>query len=90
MKNTSNGHLLERLLQPIVGLLDEDAARKLVQMKSDPQVRARVAKLADKCNEGELTPHERSEYEAYVMAGEIIAILQAQARVRLSRKSSVA
>jgi hypothetical protein len=43
-------------------------------------------KLARKCNEGELTPTERSEYETYVMAGDIVAILQAQARLLLARR----
>ena len=33
---------------------------------------------------GDLTPAERLEYETYVMAGEFIAVLQAQARVLLS------
>ena len=44
--------------------------------------------LAAKCNEGSLTPAERDEYEAYVQAGEMIAILQAKARLHLKRAAS--
>jgi hypothetical protein len=45
-----------------------------------------VNKLADKCNEGELTPEERREYETYLMANHVVAILKARARILLSRK----
>lgn len=55
-------------------------------MKADRKTQARVTKLADKCNEGELTPDERHEYEMYVMAKHFIAILKAQARILLARK----
>ena len=44
-------------------------------------------KLACKCNEGELTPAERYEYERYVTAGNLIAILQAKARLLLTKKT---
>ncbi len=50
------------------------------------KTQARVAKLARKCNEGELTAVEHEEYEFYVMAGEFVAILQAKARVLLARR----
>ena len=43
----------------------------------------RVEELASKANEGTLTPDERSEYEAYVDAGDIVATLQAVARKTL-------
>jgi hypothetical protein len=39
-----------------------------------------VEELAEKCNEGQLTPDERAEYEAYVQASTVIGILQAKAR----------
>jgi hypothetical protein len=62
--------------------LNEAAARKLVGMKADAKAQARIAELARKCNEGELTPDERSEYEMYIVVGDVIAILQAQARLK--------
>ncbi len=85
MNKTSNGRVLNRLLEPVSSSLNEEAARKLVGLKADRQARARVAKLARKCNEGELTAEERDEYEMYVMAGEFVAILQAKARLVLAR-----
>ena len=47
---------------------------------------ARIDKLARKCNEGELSDMERREYESYVHAIDFSAILQAKARILLSRR----
>ena len=90
MNKTANGRVLERILEPVSSSLNEEAARKLVGLKADAKARARVAQLARKCNEGELTPDERDEYETYVMAGEFIAILQAKARILLARRGQPA
>jgi hypothetical protein len=86
MIKTANGRVLERLLEPVSSSLNDAAARKLIGLKADRQARARVALLARKCNEGDLTAAERDEYETYVMAGEFIAVLQAKARLLLARR----
>lgn len=86
MSKTANGRLLNRILEPISSSLNEEAARKLIGIKVDRKIQARVAKLADKCNEGELTPRERREYEMYVMLGHIVALLQAKARIILTHR----
>ena len=85
MKRT-NGRILERLLDPISSSLNEEAARKLIGLRADAKARAHVNNLARKCNEDKLTAAERAEYEACVIAGDVIAILQAQARLRLGQK----
>src|SRR5207253_7398556 len=78
--------LLERLLEPVSRSLNAEAAKELIKLKADPKTQARVDELARKCNESDLTTSERSEYERYVTAGNLVAILQAQARLILSRK----
>ena len=75
------------LLDPVSRSLNIEAARKLVQLKADAKTQARVDELAHKCNESELTSAEQSEYERYVTAGNLIAILQAKARLILARKT---
>jgi predicted transcriptional regulator len=80
--------VLDRLLDPVGRSLNGEAARALVAIKADPDVQARVAELAEKCNQGELTPAERSEYETYVAAASVIAVLQAKARARLARSAA--
>jgi hypothetical protein len=87
MNKTTNGRVLRRLLEPVSSSLNEEAGRRLIGIKADRKTQARVAKLARKCNEGDLTTEEREEYEFYVMAGEFVAILQAEARLLLARRS---
>jgi hypothetical protein len=84
-----NGHtlLLDRILEPVSASLNEEAAQKILALKADRKTQALVNKLADKCNEGELTPEERREYEMYLMANHVVAVLKARARIRLSRKN---
>ncbi len=90
MKNNSNGILLDRILKPISLSLNEEAARKVLGLKADRKMQARVAKLADKCTEGELTAEERREYETYLMVNHFVAVLKAQARILLGRKGQSA
>jgi hypothetical protein len=85
--STKNDSFLERILEPVSSSLNDDAARKLIKIRADARSRARVARLARKCNSGKLSADEREEYEAYVMAGELIAILQAKARLHLARRA---
>jgi hypothetical protein len=88
MKNRNgSAALLERLLEPVSRSLNVEAARKLIKLKADAKTQARIDELARRCNEGALTPSERLEYERYVTVGNLVAILQAQARLVLSGKS---
>jgi hypothetical protein len=88
MSKITNGPALERLLEPVSSSLNEDAARKLVVLKANRKAQARVSQLARKCNEGVVSAAERREYEAYVMAGEIIGILQASAESSVTSGST--
>ena len=85
--NAGTSQILDRLLEPVGRCLSEEAARQLTGLRADEEIQARVDELAEKCNEGTLTAEERSEYESYVMAAGIVAILQAKARARLKTAS---
>jgi hypothetical protein len=87
MESNSNAAVLDRLLDPLARRFTPAAARALVSFRADPTTRARIAELADRCNQGELSPEERAEYEAYVRAIDLISILQSKAR-RLLAKSA--
>ena len=78
------GKALDRLLDPLGRSLTPDAARQLVELRADAAAQRRMDELAGRCNEGRLTSDERAEYEAYVSAATLIAILQAKARAALS------
>ena len=75
--------VLDRLLDPITQCFTPDTARALIELKADAVAEARIDYLANRCDQGELTPEERSEYETYVHAGNLIGILQAKARLYL-------
>jgi hypothetical protein len=82
---TTDFSLLDRLLDPVTRSLNPEAAQALLQVRADAQAQARVAELADKCNEGTLSEGERAEYDTYVWAGRMVALFQAKARLLLSK-----
>ena len=65
---------------PVFALLSAEQKDKLLQLQGDPSIADRVEELADKANEGELTAEERAEYEGYIRANNVLAILRAEAR----------
>ena len=75
---------LDRMLDPLGRTLTPDAARQLTELRADPELQRRMDDLADRCNDGGLTADERAEYEAYVTAATLIAVLQSKARAVLS------
>ena len=76
----SEGTLLDGLLEPFGACLTPEVARKLVDLQVSETVLARVEELADKCNEGTLTPDEHAEYESYVHVNHVMTMLKAKAR----------
>jgi hypothetical protein len=63
-------------------------AGRLVHLRFDRKAQTRIDKLARKCNAGQLTDAERSEYETYVYAIDFIAVLQAKARALLKQSAA--
>ena len=86
MKNGENTSVLERLLDPISRCLTPESARALVALRADAVAQARIVELAEKCSEGQIDPEERREYETYVHVGNVVAILQAKARLLLRQE----
>jgi hypothetical protein len=72
--------LLEQVLDPFVDCLTPEAARKIVALRAEPAVQTRLDQLADRANEGLLTPDERLEYEKFRATFHMITILQSKAR----------
>lgn len=66
-------------------LLTSEQLRQLAQLQAEPALADRLQKLAEKANEGELADSEMAEYEACIEANNLLAILQAEARLRLNR-----
>ncbi len=71
---------LDRLVEPVVRTFTPEVARALTELRADPELQARMDELAELCNEGQLTPEERDEYETSIRFANYLAILQAKAR----------
>ena len=70
---------------PLFALLSTEQTRQLAELESDPALAERLTQLAEKANDGELTEADRAEYEAYIEANNLLSILQAEARFRLTQ-----
>jgi hypothetical protein len=77
--------VLNDILEPVTNAFSREVAQALVNVRAGEAAQMRVTELADKCNEGLLTPAEQAEYESYVRAIDMVSVLQAKARVWLKR-----
>ena len=66
-------------LAPVEECLNIESARAILNLPPNPRVQSRVDLLAEKCNEGALTPEERSEYDGLIWADHFLGILQSKA-----------
>jgi hypothetical protein len=89
MSGISNANVMDRLLEPISRSLNPDNARTIAEMEAAPEDQRRILELAEKCNQGDLTPDERNEYETYVHVGNFMGILQVKARLFLKQHPPV-
>ncbi len=80
--------LVDRLLEPLSRCFQGGGEAALLNLRADPTLQARIDELADRCDDGALTPEERVEYETYVRFGNFVAILQAKARLRQNPSSA--
>ena len=65
-----------------------DVARWLIELHADKELQARLDELADRNTEGVITHAELDEYDEYLRAAEVIAVLQAKARRALTSSGS--
>jgi hypothetical protein len=72
-----------RVTAPLFNLLTSEQLRAISMLEAEPSLAQRVEELAGKANEGELTEAERDEFESYIEANDLLAILQIEARFRL-------
>jgi hypothetical protein len=83
MDSTASSSVLDAFLEPLSQCLDEESARRIAEFRIGPAVQARVDVLAERANEGTLTEEERDEYDSFIDAADLIAILQLKAQQRI-------
>jgi len=71
---------LAKILDSVAQCFTPEVAKRVAELRADPAVQARIEELAEKCNEGTITPEEMAEYDAYIQAMDVVAVLQKKAR----------
>jgi hypothetical protein len=89
MATTVDHKILDQMLDPVGDCLTPDVAARIAALRASPRTQRRLDELAEKNAEGKLKAGEEAEYEAYVEALDVIAILQAKARrtIKLAGRS---
>ena len=63
-----------------------ELAEYFVSTQPKAELQARIEELAGKANEGELTNEERAEYDTYVEAMDLVALLRVKSMKKVDRK----
>ena len=79
---------LDRLLEPVTQCFTPEVAERLIALRPDPTIQAKIEELAEKANEGRLSDAERADYEEYIKAVDLIAVLQFRARAAIAKRST--
>ncbi len=83
MSTTSH---LDRMLEPVTDAMSREFAQKLIDLRVDKELQARVEELRRKANDGSISADEDAEYKDFVEAVDVISVLQAKARQVLVRQ----
>ena len=65
-----------------------EVARKVVDLRADPETQARLEVLAQKANEGNLSAEDSAIYDSFLEAFHFVTIVQAKAREFLRKQAS--
>ncbi len=77
--------IFEHVIEPQRGNLSRELAEYILSWNFSPGDHERYEALADKAQEGALTPDEHTEIEDFLAIDSFLAILQAKARVSLGQ-----
>ena len=87
MKRVKSAPVLDQLVTPLADCLTPESARRLLKVKADPKLQARVDDLANRHCRGKLSSEEKAEYAQYVSYSTFVAILKSKARQLLANSS---
>lgn len=82
MSTTLDSSSLHRFLEQFTETFTPELARHFANLPMHPDLQARLDELGEKANEGTLTEEERSEYQTYVEAMDVIALLRVKAQCK--------
>jgi hypothetical protein len=76
----------DQVFDSLAECLTPEIAQRIVDIRLDPKIQARLDELAVKANEGTITAEEDAQYAAFIEAIDILGIFKAQARSILERR----
>ena len=82
----SSSSTFDRFLDPVADCFTAHVARQIVDLPTDSQSIDRLEQLREKANFGTLSDDERVEYEEFVEAMDLVAILKEKARLVLEKQ----
>jgi hypothetical protein len=88
MDASTSSPVIDQLVAPLGDCLTPESARRVLALKADPDLQARVDDLAGRNSRGALTPEEQAEYGRYVSYSTFVAILKSKARQILAHSPS--
>lgn len=77
-------------MAPVGACLSPEVAKRIIGLRADARLQARVDELGDKANQGTLNDAERDEYEKYVSFSSFVTLLQIKARNLLEQEPGAA
>jgi hypothetical protein len=80
--------ILADVIHPDSGDLSREVAETLLLWRFTDRASARMTQLAERNNQGTITPAERDELDKYLRVGSLVNLLQAKARLSLASPSS--
>jgi hypothetical protein len=80
MSEAMASSIVDGLLDSLSRCLDTESARRVADFRVAEQIQEKVDVLAERSNEGLLSPDERADYEAFINVSDLIAILKLKAR----------
>ena len=90
MSTITHIEIWERLIQPDESDMAPEIARQFLKLRFPDSDIVRMNDLAAKNRSGGLTPDEKSELDEYMLAGGVIELLHAKARLVLARAGQAA
>jgi hypothetical protein len=69
----------DSLLESAARCLDSRSVRALASLELQDKAKQRLDVLAEKANEGQLSPQETREYDRFIEVGDILATLRLKA-----------
>lgn len=70
----------DEILDPVAGCLTPEVAARILAIRIDPRVQARVDELAASAAAGTLSEAERTEYEDLIEQADMLGIVKSLAR----------